>query len=76
MSFPKAKRPFCSDPYGKSFIEKVKVLLGFKAKGGDVMEGDGGYHLREEAAPYTALFRVEKDDIGLENTYSWETNSE
>ena len=60
----------------KSFIEKVKALLGFKAKGRDVMEGDEGYHLREEAAPYTALFRAEKKDIGLENTNFCKTNSE
>ena len=53
-----------------------KEAVGFKAKGRDVMEGDEGYHLREEAAPYTALFRAEKDDIGLENTYFWETSSE
>ena len=32
----------------KSFIEKVKALPGFKAKGVDVMEGGEGYHLREE----------------------------
>jgi hypothetical protein len=43
----------------------VKSLLGFEAKGRDVMEGGEGYHLREEAAPYKALFRAEKDDIAL-----------
>jgi len=30
----------------------------------DVIEGGERYHLREEAAPHTALFGVEKDDIG------------
>jgi len=35
----------------KSFVEKVKSLLGFKAKGRDVIEGGERYHLREEAAP-------------------------
>ena len=35
----------------KTFIEKVKSLLGFKAKGRDIVKGDEGYHLREEAAP-------------------------
>jgi hypothetical protein len=42
----------------------VKSLLGFKAKSRDAIEGDEGYHLREEAAPNMALFRSEKDDIG------------
>jgi hypothetical protein len=48
----------------------VKSLLGFKAKGSDVIKGDERYHLREEAAPYIALSRAKKDDIGPENTYS------
>ena len=50
-----------------SFIEKVKLLLGFKAKGRDVIAGGDGYHLREEAASYMAFFRAEKGDIGPEN---------
>jgi hypothetical protein len=54
----------------------VKTLLGFKAKGRDVMEGGEGYHLREDAMPYTALLRAEKGDIGLENTYFWDINNE
>ncbi len=44
----------------KAFIEKVKSLLGFKAKGRDIVKGDEGYHLREEAAPYMRLFEAEK----------------
>ena len=60
----------------KSFIEKVKALLGFKAKGRVVMEGGEEYHLREEATPYTALFGVENDDIASEDTDFWETNRE
>jgi len=60
----------------KAFIEKVKSLLGFKAKGRDIVKGDEGYHLREEAAPYMALFEAEKGDIAPENTYSWNINTE
>jgi hypothetical protein len=37
-------------------LEKVKALLGFKAKGRNDIEGGEGYHLREKAAPYTARF--------------------
>jgi putative transposase len=35
----------------KPFIEKVKSLLGFKAKRRDAIEGEEGYHLRKEPAP-------------------------
>ena len=44
----------------KAFIEKVKSLLGFKARGRDIVKGDEGYHLQEEAAPYMALLRPKK----------------
>ena len=60
----------------KSFIEQVKEILGLKAKGREITEGDEGYHLREEAAHYMIVFRAEKEDIGPENTYFWEINSE
>jgi putative transposase len=60
----------------KAFIEKVKLLLGFKAKGRDIVKGEERYHLREEAAPYKALFDAERGDMGPENTYSWDINTE
>ena len=60
----------------KSFIENVKALLGFRAKGMDVIEGSEGYKLRESAAHYNALFGDENDEIGLENTYLWDVNNE
>jgi len=60
----------------RSFVEHVKALLGFRAKGRDVIGGSEGYQLRERSAPYKALFGVENDDIGLENTYCWGVNSE
>jgi hypothetical protein len=40
------------------------------------MEDGGGYQLREEAIPYTALFGAEKDDIAPENTHFWNVNIE
>ena len=40
------------------------------------MKGAEAYHLREGAAPYMALSSAEKDDIGAENTYCWDINSE
>ena len=60
----------------KSFVEKVKSLLGFRAKGRNVLGGDKRYQLREEAAPYMTLFRAEKDDIGTENAHVWDMNPE
>ena len=53
----------------RSFIENVKALLGFRAKGRDVIEGCEGYQLREGAAHYQAPFEAGNDDIGPENTY-------
>jgi REP-associated tyrosine transposase len=60
----------------KSFVEKVKSLLGFKAKGRNVLEGDERYQLREEAAPYIPIFEAEKDNISTENTHVWGINPE
>ena len=62
--------------WSRSFVENVKAPLGFKAKGRNIIEGGEGYHLRQEAAPYTDLFGAEKDDIAPENAYSWVTNIE
>ena len=55
----------------RPFVEKVKALLGLRAKGREVMEGGEGYQVREGPARYNALFGAEKVDIGLENTYLW-----
>jgi hypothetical protein len=60
----------------RSFVEKVKELLGFRAKGRNLIEGAEGYQVREGAGPYKALFGAEKDDIGPENTYFWNANPE
>ena len=59
------------------FIENVKALLGFRAKGRAVRHGGGSvYPLRGGAAQYKALFRVEKVSIGPENTYIWDVKTE
>jgi putative transposase len=59
----------------KAFIEKATSLMGFKARGRDIVKSDEGYHLREEAAPYMAFFEAEKGDIGPENTCFWNINT-
>jgi putative transposase len=53
----------------KSFIENMKAVLGFRARGREVTEGSEGYQLRERADRYLALSGAENDDIGPENTY-------
>jgi len=60
----------------RSFVEEVKELLGFRAKGRDVMESSEGYQLRESSGGYKALFETENDDIGLENIYFWDLEGE
>jgi REP element-mobilizing transposase RayT len=55
----------------RPFVEKVKALLGFRAKGREVIEGAEGYLVRERPASYNALFGAEKEEIGAENTYLW-----
>ena len=60
----------------QSFVETVKALLGFRAKGRDVVEGSQGYQLREAAADYKPIFEDENKDIGLENAYLWNLNAE
>ena len=58
----------------RSFIEKVKSLLGFRAKGRKVKEVGKGFQLWEGPARYNALFGAEKEDIDPVNTYFWDLN--
>ena len=60
----------------RSFVENVKALLGFRAKGRDAIGGNEGYQLREGSARYKALFGADKDDIGPENIYFWSVDNE
>ncbi len=41
-----------------------------------ILEGGGGYQLREEDVPYKALLGPKKDDMGPENTYFLDINYE
>ena len=58
----------------RAFVDKIKVLLGFRAKGREVIEAGEGYQVRESPASYNALFGAEKEDIGPENGYLWNVN--
>jgi hypothetical protein len=35
----------------RPFVEMVKVLLGFRAKGRDIIEGTEGYQVRDKVLP-------------------------
>ena len=58
----------------RSFIEQVKALLGFRAKGRKIQGVEKGYQLREEPAAYNSLFEAKKGDIEPDNTYIWDIN--
>ena len=60
----------------RAFVENVKSILGFRARGRDVIEVNEGYQLRERSVSYGALFGGENSYIGLENTYYWGANAE
>ena len=48
------------------FYQKSEIATGLQGKRGrNVTKGDERYHLREKAAHYMVLFRLEKHDIGL-----------
>ena len=56
------------------FVEKVKVLLGFRAKGRKITRSGEGYQVREAPARYNEFLGAKREDIGPENTYSWNLN--
>jgi putative transposase len=60
----------------RPFVERVKALLGFRAKGRDIVEDRGGYQVREGPAVYNSLFEAEKGVIGPQNGYFWNITSE
>ena len=60
----------------RSFVENVKALLGFRARGREVLEGSKGYQLREGTGHYKAFSEIENDDIGYTNAYFWEIKTE
>jgi hypothetical protein len=64
------------DVGSRSLVGNVNPLLGFRAKGGEVIGGNVGYQLREGSARYKALFGTGNEDIGIENKYFWGLNNE
>ena len=60
----------------RPFVERVKALLGFRARGRKVIEGANGYQVKEGPATYDALFGVKNGDIGPQNAYFWDVNAD
>ncbi len=58
----------------KSFVERVKSMLGVLAKGRKTIETKEGYQLREPSALYGSHSKVKNEDIGTDNTYYWDIN--
>ena len=56
----------------ESFVMMTKEKLGIKAKGREVVGGDGSYELREAPAAYNGILGHENDVLRSENTYFWE----
>jgi hypothetical protein len=56
------------------FVEKVKELLGFRAKGRKITKIKEGYQVREAPVRYNAFFGAKNENIGQKNTYSWDIN--
>lgn len=55
-------------------VTATKEKLGIRAKGREVVGGDGGYELREAPAAYKGILGCEKNVLRLENTHFWREN--
>lgn len=53
------------------FVENLENQLGVKAAHRNVIEGDGGYALREPAEVYAGHITSENEALSLENTILW-----
>ena len=58
----------------RSFVERVKSLMGALAVGRKSTKVGDSYQLREPAALYKADFGAKKRDIGPKNAYFWDVN--
>lgn len=56
----------------EKFVTATKEKLGFKAKGREVVGGDGSYMLQESPASYKGILGHENAVLRPENTYFWD----
>jgi len=58
----------------RSFVDRIKSILGALALGRKSIATGEAYQLREPSIPYIALFGFKKGNIGPENTFFWNVN--
>jgi putative transposase len=56
----------------RRFVEDVHERLGIRSKGRKIVEGEDGCELCEPEPDYNSLSELKKEDVDLENAYSWE----
>ena len=56
----------------RSFVERIKSIMGVLAIGRKSIEVGESYQLREPSIPYGARFGAKKCYIGPENAYFWD----
>ena len=62
----------CSVAVGsRQFTQDMKELMGGLVSGRELSESGKSFQLREVQTPYSALFKAEKVEIGLQNSYFW-----
>jgi len=57
------------------FVTATKEKLGVKAKGREMVGGDGSYMLQESAAPYKRILGHENAVLRPQNEYFWKDNN-
>jgi len=55
-----------------ALVTATKEKLGVKAKGRDVVGGDGSFALRESRAPYGGTLGHGNDVLRFENAHVWD----
>lgn len=58
----------------EAFVTAMKQKLGGRAKGREVIGGDGSFELREPPAAYRGILGCKNEGLRLENTYFWGDN--
>ena len=56
----------------EEFVTATKEKIGFKAKGREVVDGNGSFELREPPAGYRGILGHENAVLRPQNQYSWE----
>jgi hypothetical protein len=59
-----------------TFVERVRNLLGFRARGRKVTDGAQGCQLREPSALYGNLFETKSGDMEPKNSLPWNISAE